>query len=297
MLKVWNMTLDHPHLLPVDLRHVPDAERHHLVGPLVRDLRTSARRSRGSSGIAFFGSLIAAGPRASDDLSSEARMESVLSREASFLFNNMMLVGIAATVLLLTTFPLISEAATGPQGDDGAADLQPGQHPVGARASSSWSASARSSPGARPRAEQPPAELTVPALTGLWMLAAPLGRLEPRRLLEAGFGVGGRGPRPRPFRRLRRCARRFYPALHFSIGAFVLGTSRSSFTAAQRAAAPDGGDLRLAASRMMWRNKRRWGGATYRPPGRCSPASPAPPPTRRKRCARWPPATASALDG
>jgi multidrug resistance efflux pump len=39
-----------------------------------------------------------------DDLKSEARMESVLSREASFLFNNMMLVGIAATVLLLTTF-------------------------------------------------------------------------------------------------------------------------------------------------------------------------------------------------
>ncbi len=63
-------------------------------------------------GITLFGSLILLVLRL-DDLKSEARMESVLSREASFLFNNMMLVAIAATVLLLTTFPLISEAATG----------------------------------------------------------------------------------------------------------------------------------------------------------------------------------------
>src|SRR5262249_15875375 len=65
-------------------------------------------------GLVFFGSLALLVLRL-DDLKSEARLESVLSREASFLFNNMMLVGIAATVLLLTTFPLISEAATGRQ--------------------------------------------------------------------------------------------------------------------------------------------------------------------------------------
>ena len=48
-----------------------------------------------------------------DHLKSKAQLESVLSRESTFLFNNMILVGIAATVLLLTTFPILSEAVTG----------------------------------------------------------------------------------------------------------------------------------------------------------------------------------------
>jgi len=48
-----------------------------------------------------------------DSLRSENRLESLLSRESSFLFNNLILVGIALTVLFLTTFPLLSEAATG----------------------------------------------------------------------------------------------------------------------------------------------------------------------------------------
>ncbi len=48
-----------------------------------------------------------------DSLKSEGRLESVLSRESSFLFNNMILVGMALVVLLLTMFPILSEAATG----------------------------------------------------------------------------------------------------------------------------------------------------------------------------------------
>ena len=68
-----------------------------------------------------------------DTLKSENRLESVVSRESTFLFNNLVLVGIAASPsCLLTTFPMVSEAATGKQGHDGAADLQPRQHPVGA---------------------------------------------------------------------------------------------------------------------------------------------------------------------
>jgi len=51
--------------------------------------------------IIFFGSLVLLVLRL-EDLKSEAKMESVLSREASFLFNNMIFVGIAATVLLST---------------------------------------------------------------------------------------------------------------------------------------------------------------------------------------------------
>ena len=44
---------------------------------------------------------------------SEAKMESFLSRETSFLFNNLLLVVAAFTVFLGTTFPIIAEAVTG----------------------------------------------------------------------------------------------------------------------------------------------------------------------------------------
>lgn len=46
-------------------------------------------------------------------LSSEHRLEAFLSREASFLFNNLILVGMAFATLWGTIFPLVSEALTG----------------------------------------------------------------------------------------------------------------------------------------------------------------------------------------
>jgi cytochrome c-type biogenesis protein CcmF len=48
-------------------------------------------------------------------LQSEARLESALSREASFFFNNLLLVGIAFSVLWGTVFPMISELVRGSQ--------------------------------------------------------------------------------------------------------------------------------------------------------------------------------------
>jgi cytochrome c-type biogenesis protein CcmF len=47
------------------------------------------------------------------DLEPTARLESMVSREASFLFNNLLLVGIAFSVLWGTLFPIISEAVRG----------------------------------------------------------------------------------------------------------------------------------------------------------------------------------------
>ncbi|MDQ6828161.1 MAG: heme lyase CcmF/NrfE family subunit [Gemmatimonadota bacterium] len=47
------------------------------------------------------------------DLQSNAQLESMVSREATFLFNNLLLVGIAFSVLWGTLFPIISEAVTG----------------------------------------------------------------------------------------------------------------------------------------------------------------------------------------
>jgi cytochrome c-type biogenesis protein CcmF len=46
-------------------------------------------------------------------LRSDHRMESLVSREATFLFNNLLFVGLAFAVLWGVTFPLISEAVTG----------------------------------------------------------------------------------------------------------------------------------------------------------------------------------------
>jgi cytochrome c-type biogenesis protein CcmF len=47
------------------------------------------------------------------DLRSEARLDSLLSREAFFLLNNLVLVGLAAVIFWGTFFPLISEALSG----------------------------------------------------------------------------------------------------------------------------------------------------------------------------------------
>jgi cytochrome c-type biogenesis protein CcmF len=48
-----------------------------------------------------------------DDLRAERRIESLVSREAVFLVNNLLLVGLAAVIFWGTFFPLISEALTG----------------------------------------------------------------------------------------------------------------------------------------------------------------------------------------
>ncbi len=47
------------------------------------------------------------------DLKSNAQLESMVSREAAFLYNNLVLVGIAFSVLWGTLFPIISEAVRG----------------------------------------------------------------------------------------------------------------------------------------------------------------------------------------
>jgi cytochrome c-type biogenesis protein CcmF len=53
------------------------------------------------------------------DLRSEARLDSLLSREAFFLLNNLVLVGLAVVILWGTFFPLISEAITGKEASVG----------------------------------------------------------------------------------------------------------------------------------------------------------------------------------
>ncbi len=63
-------------------------------------------------GITLFGSLGLLYYR-SEELKSEAEMESLVSRESTFLLNNLLLVGAAFAIFLGTFFPLISEAVRG----------------------------------------------------------------------------------------------------------------------------------------------------------------------------------------
>src|ERR671923_341869 len=53
------------------------------------------------------------------DLRSEARLDSLLSREAFFLLNNLVLVGLCLVIMWGTFFPLISEAITGTEASVG----------------------------------------------------------------------------------------------------------------------------------------------------------------------------------
>jgi cytochrome c-type biogenesis protein CcmF len=62
--------------------------------------------------IVLFGSVALVLSRL-DDLRSEARLDSLLSRESVFLLNNLVLVGLCFVVFWGTFFPLISEALTG----------------------------------------------------------------------------------------------------------------------------------------------------------------------------------------
>jgi cytochrome c-type biogenesis protein CcmF len=54
-----------------------------------------------------------------DDLRSEAKLDSLLSREAFFLLNNLVLVGLCFVIFWGTFFPLISEALTGEEASVG----------------------------------------------------------------------------------------------------------------------------------------------------------------------------------
>src|SRR4029450_8520989 len=136
--------------------------------------------------IVFFGSLLLLIFRL-PDLTTQARFESVLSREASFLFNNMVLVGIAATVLFLTTFPLISEAATGRKVTMGPPIFNIVNIPwalvllflIGVGPLIAWR---------KATAENLRRNFTGPALTGMWALALVL-LLEGRAAAKAAADV------------------------------------------------------------------------------------------------------------
>ena len=210
-------------------------------------------------GITFFGSLILLILRL-EDLRSDARLESMLSRESSFLFNNLILVGIAATVLLLTTFPLISEQFT-----DEKVTMGP---PIFNLVNIPWALALLFLTGVGPliawrkaSAANLKRSFTVPLLVGLWALIGTV-ILNFRACFESIRGLGS-AIATLDVRAMFEQLEAFYPPLTFAIGAFVLATLGLELRRAIRARRRQHGESAPRAfGTVVWRNKRRYGGYT-----------------------------------
>ncbi len=209
--------------------------------------------------LAFLGSLVLLVLRL-EDLRSEARLESILSREASFLFNNLVLVGIAATVLFLTTFPMLSELFTGRKVTMGP--------PIFNLVNIPWALFLLLLTGVGPliawrkaTASNLRRNFTVPALVGLFVLLALLA-VEPRTYVRA-VGALFRSLSSLDVAGVFEHLRAFYPAVTFGLGFFVLATVGLELTRGIRARQRQHAEaMPVALGRLVWRNKRRWGGYT-----------------------------------
>lgn len=166
------------------------------------------------------------------DLKSEAQLESALSREASFYFNNLLLVGMAFSVLWGTLFPILSEWVQGTKVTVGPPFFNQVNIPIG---------------------------LALLALTGVGPLiawrkasvsnlrrqfAAPLaaGAVTAVLLIALRFGD-------------------FYAGVALSLAAFVIGTIVQEFARGIGARHRLHGEgYALAFARLVARNRRRYGG-------------------------------------
>src|SRR5438270_220205 len=169
-----------------------------------------------------------------DSLRSDARLDSLLSREAVFLFQNLVLVAMVLVIFWVTFFPLISEAVTGTKVSVGPPAFRPFIVPLalvlvllsGIGPIIAWR---------RVTAANLRRNFALPVLAGLATCGA---------LLLAG------GVSTRPF-----------ALAMFSLGAFVVATVAQELwrgTAARRAMTGDTPPLALA--QLIRRNRRRYGG-------------------------------------
>lgn len=111
MLKVWNMVLI---ILTFNLSIFGTFLTRSGVLSSVHTFADSAMGPffLGFIGVALLGSLLLLIYRR-DDLKSENELDSLVSRESTFLFNNLLLVGATLAIFVGTIFPLVSEAVRG----------------------------------------------------------------------------------------------------------------------------------------------------------------------------------------
>ena len=165
-------------------------------------------------------------------LTAETQLESMVSREASFLFNNLLLIGIAFSVLWGTLFPILSELVQGTKVTVGPPFFNQVNVPLG---------------------------LALLALTGIGPLIAwrraSLPNLQRKFAVPATAGafmllvllVGG--------------MRDLYALLAIALGGFVAATIVQEFARGTRARHRQYGEAYpLALARLLARNRRRYGG-------------------------------------
>lgn len=167
-----------------------------------------------------------------DSLRAEHRLDSMLSREAVFLFNNLVLVSLTFVILFLTFFPLIAEALTGTK-----------------------------------RAVGPPVfdKFVVPLTLGLVLLSGIGPVIAWRKSSAENLKRSFRIPIGSGVVALAVLApwtiSRPYAWLMFGFGAFVAGTVGQEFWRGARARkAMTGEPLPLATVSLVRRNRRRYGG-------------------------------------
>ncbi len=165
-------------------------------------------------------------------LTAETRLESMVSREASFLFNNLLFVGIAFSVLWGTLFPILSELVQGTKVTVGPPFFNQVNIPLG---------------------------LALLALTGIGPLIAWRRASLPnlRRQFAVPVTVGG-------FAALVLLVggmRDLYALMAIALGAFVAATVVQEFARGARARHRQYGEAyTLALGRLLGRNRRRYGG-------------------------------------
>src|SRR3954451_23868999 len=165
-------------------------------------------------------------------LEAEVQLESMLSREAAFLFNNLLLVGVAFSVLWGTLFPILSEAVRGTKITVGPPFFNRVNIPLG---------------------------LLLLALTGVGPLIAwrKASAANLRRQFTAPVAAGlvtltGL---------LASGVRDLYATMALTLAGFVAGTVVQEFTRGVRARRRMHGETPLVAlSRLVARNRRRYGG-------------------------------------
>ncbi len=165
-------------------------------------------------------------------LEADARLESMVSREASFLFNNLLFIGLAFSVLWGTLFPILSEAIRGTKITVGPPFFNQVNIPLGL--------ALLLLTGIGPliawrRASVPnlQRQFAVPATTGIFVLLI---------LLVAGMGDVG-------------------ALLTFGVGGFVLATVVQEFARGTRARHRQYNEsLPVALVNLLSRNRRRYGG-------------------------------------
>src|SRR5437660_1304712 len=162
-------------------------------------------------------------------LTAETQLESMVSREASFLFNNLLLIGIAFSVLWGTLFPFLSELVQGTKVTVGPPFFNQVNIPLG---------------------------LALLALTGIGPLIAWRRASLPN--LQRQFAVPHTAGGFTLLVLLVGGMRDLYALLAIALGGFVAATIVQEFARGTRARhRQDGGCYPLALGRLLGRNRRR----------------------------------------